>query len=41
MLPNVIGPVIVLASLDLGTIILSVAGLSFLGLGVQPRTHDG
>ncbi len=36
ILPNVIGPVIVLGSLEFGTIILSIAGLNFLGLGVQP-----
>ena len=36
ILPNVIGPVIVVASLDFGAVILSIAGLNFLGLGVQP-----
>ncbi|MGH8933107.1 MAG: nickel transporter permease [Egibacteraceae bacterium] len=36
ILRNTVGPVIVLASLDVGTIILSIAGLNFLGLGVQP-----
>jgi peptide/nickel transport system permease protein len=40
ILPNVIGPVLVLASLELGTIILSIAGLNFLGLGVQPPTAE-
>lgn len=40
ILPNVIGPVIVLGSLDLGNIILSIAGLNFLGLGVQPPTAE-
>lgn len=40
ILPNVIGPVVVLASLELGNIILSIAGLSFLGLGVQPPTSE-
>ena len=30
------GPVLVLATLDLGTAILLLAGLSFLGLGAQP-----
>lgn len=38
MLPNVIGPVIVLASLDVGSIIILESALSFLGLGVQPPT---
>jgi peptide/nickel transport system permease protein len=33
VLPNVIGPILVLASLELGSITLSVAALSYLGLG--------
>jgi ABC-type dipeptide/oligopeptide/nickel transport system permease subunit len=36
ILPNVAAPIIVLASLSLASSILSVAGLSFLGLGAQP-----
>lgn len=36
LLPNLMPIVIVLASLDLGTAILSTATLSFLGLGAQP-----
>ncbi|UFU07699.1 ABC transporter permease [Ruania halotolerans] len=36
ILPNVAGPVLVLASLDIGTAILLLTGLSFLGLGAQP-----
>jgi len=35
ILPNVISPVVVLASLDMGNILLSIAALSFLGLGAQ------
>ncbi|HSG81629.1 MAG TPA: ABC transporter permease [Gemmatimonadota bacterium] len=38
VIPNVMGPVIVAATLGLGNIILIEAGLSFLGLGVQPPT---
>jgi len=38
LLPNVIGPVIVLASLGVGGIIILEAALSFLGLGVRPPT---
>jgi peptide/nickel transport system permease protein len=34
--PNVIGPVLVLATLDIGNAVLLLAGLSFLGLGAQP-----
>lgn len=38
VLPNVLGPVIVLASLAVGSIIILEAALSFLGLGVQRPT---
>ena len=36
ILPNVVSPVVVLATLSVGTAILAAAGLSFLGLGAQP-----
>ena len=36
ILPNCIGPLIVMATLDIGNAILMFSGLSFLGLGVQP-----
>ena len=36
VLPNVAGPIFVLATLDLATAILLLSGLSFLGLGAQP-----
>jgi peptide/nickel transport system permease protein len=36
VVPNVIGPVLVLATLDLANAILLLSGLSFLGLGAQP-----
>ncbi|AOS83373.1 ABC transporter permease [Chlorobaculum limnaeum] len=38
LLPNTLTPVIVAATLRIGSIILTEAGLSFLGLGVQPPT---
>jgi peptide/nickel transport system permease protein len=38
VLPNVINPVVVMATLGLAGAILSEAALSFLGLGVQPPT---
>ncbi len=38
VLPNLIGPVIVVATLGLGVAITSEAALSFLGLGAQPPT---
>ena len=40
VLPNVIGPVVVYATLDFGNAILLLAGLSFLGLGAQPPTAE-
>lgn len=36
VLPNCISPILVLASLSIGETILVIAGLSFLGLGIQP-----
>lgn len=36
ILPNSIGPLLVMGTLDLGNAILMFSGLSFLGLGVQP-----
>jgi peptide/nickel transport system permease protein len=36
LLPNAVGPLIVLASLGMGNAILAEAALSFLGLGIQP-----
>ena len=38
ILPNVMAPVIILASLLLASAILTESGLSFLGLGIQPPT---
>ncbi|MEZ9336410.1 nickel/cobalt ABC transporter permease [Vibrio splendidus] len=38
--PNIAAEVIILATLDLGWIILSISTLSFLGLGVQPPTAE-
>lgn len=40
MLPHVAGPVLALATLDLGKIILLVASLSFLGFGVPPPAPE-
>jgi peptide/nickel transport system permease protein len=40
VLPNTIGPVIVLATLDIGNAILTVAGLSFIGFGVPPPNPE-
>ncbi|OHV60529.1 peptide ABC transporter permease [Mesorhizobium sp. LCM 4577] len=36
ILPNVIGPILILASMDIPVVVAIEAGLSFLGLGVRP-----
>lgn len=36
ILPNIMGPVLVMATLGMGGAVLSEAALSFLGLGIQP-----
>jgi peptide/nickel transport system permease protein len=36
ILPNTLSPVIVLATLDMGSTLLAISGLSYLGLGAQP-----
>lgn len=38
LLPNLVAPLLVLATLSIGRIILLESGLSFLGIGVQPPT---
>jgi peptide/nickel transport system permease protein len=38
VLPNIIGPIIIYATMGIGDAILTEAGLSFLGLGIQPPT---
>ena len=40
MLPNAMAPIIVQATLGVAGAILSAAGLSFLGLGIQPPTPE-
>lgn len=40
ILPNVLSPVIVLATLDMGSTILAISGMSFLGLGAQPPNPE-
>jgi peptide/nickel transport system permease protein len=39
-MPNAVGPLIVLVTLDVGQAILTFSGLSFLGLGVIPPTPE-
>ncbi|MFB4297632.1 ABC transporter permease [Actinomadura sp. NTSP31] len=40
VLPNAIGPVLVLATLDFGTAVLAVSSLSFLGYGAAPPAPE-
>ena len=40
VLPNIAGPLLVTATLDIGTMMMELAGLSFLGLGAQPPTPE-
>ena len=40
ILPNVVSPVVVLASLQVGSVILALAALGFFGLGAQPPTPE-
>lgn len=38
VLPNVVGPVLILASMEIPVVVTIEAGLSFLGLGIRPPT---
>jgi peptide/nickel transport system permease protein len=40
IMPNSVGPLVVLVTLDVGNAIITFAGLSFLGLGVVPPTPE-
>ena len=40
ILPNTISPILVQATVDMGTVILVMGGLAFLGLGTQPPNPD-
>ena len=40
ILPNIIGPIMVTTMLDIGTMMMELAGLSFLGLGAKPPTAE-
>lgn len=40
ILPNCIAPILVLATLNIGNSIMTVSGLGFLGLGVNPETAE-
>jgi len=40
ILPNCIAPIIVQATLDAGAVLLTISGLSYIGLGAQPPTPE-
>lgn len=40
ILPNIAGPILITAMLDIGTMMMEIAGLSFLGLGATPPTAE-
>ena len=40
ILPNILGPILVTAMLDIGTMMMELAGLSFLGLGAKAPTAE-
>ena len=40
ILPNILGPILVTAVLDIGTMMMELAGLSFLGLGAKPPVAE-
>lgn len=40
ILPNVLPPILVLTTLNVGTVILAAAGLSYIGLGAQPPSPE-
>lgn len=40
VLPHVLPPVVVLITIEMGSLVLAIAGLNFLGLGAQPPTPE-
>jgi ABC-type dipeptide/oligopeptide/nickel transport system permease subunit len=40
VLPNILGPAVVVATVNLGAVILNLAALSFIGLGLPPPTPE-
>lgn len=40
ILPNTLSPILVQATVDLGTVIIAMGGLAFIGLGTQPPAPD-
>lgn len=40
LFPNIIGPLLINAAMQIGTTMIGIAGLSFLGIGVMPPTPE-
>ena len=40
IVPNSVGPIVVQATIDIGTVILAAGGLAFIGLGARPPAPD-
>lgn len=40
MLPNILGPLLVVATINFGTVILNLSALSFIGFGLPPPTPE-
>ena len=40
IIPNSVGPIVVQATIDIGTVILAAGALAFIGLGAQPPAPD-
>jgi peptide/nickel transport system permease protein len=40
VIPNVVGPLVVMTTLELGAVLLGLTAFSFLGLGVQQPTAE-
>jgi peptide/nickel transport system permease protein len=40
IVPNSLGPIVVQATIDIGTVILAAGGLAFIGLGARPPAPD-
>lgn len=40
LLPNIIGPILATATMDIGTMMMEIAALSFLGLGAKPPVAE-
>jgi ABC-type dipeptide/oligopeptide/nickel transport system permease subunit len=40
LLPNVVQPMIIIATMNIGATIMMAAGLSYIGLGIQPPTPE-